>query len=125
MGESIKTTASAASEGTARVMESGTQLLERTQQVREDAGVFADAVQGALGEATTYVREHLEQRPYATLAAAAGVGFVLGGGLTLRMMSVLFRLGGRFAIGALAQGYLSRGSSVVAGEGEPGPLTSM
>jgi hypothetical protein len=44
------------------------------------------------------LRERLEERPYATLALAAGAGYVLGGGVPVALMRVLFAVGGRVAI---------------------------
>ena len=48
------------------------------------------------------LREHMEGRPYQTLAVAAGVGFVLGGGLWNHLVRSLVNVGARLAITAAA-----------------------
>lgn len=58
----------------------------------------------ALDETKGYVRDtlyaHAADKPYLALGAAAGIGFVCGGGLTLRMTSVLARWGTRMLLSA-------------------------
>ncbi|HKU40373.1 MAG TPA: hypothetical protein VJR89_19565 [Polyangiales bacterium] len=39
------------------------------------------AIESLYTQATNIVQEQVRERPYAALAAAAGIGFVLGGGL--------------------------------------------
>lgn len=58
----------------------------------------------ALDETKTYLRDtlyaHTAQKPYVALGAAASIGFVCGGGLTLRMTSMLARWGTRMLLSA-------------------------
>jgi hypothetical protein len=44
------------------------------------------------------VPERVQQHPYGTLAAALGVGYVLGGGLFTRLTGRLLRTGARVAV---------------------------
>jgi hypothetical protein len=47
----------------------------------------------ALTDVTRRVDERVKQHPYGTLAAAVGIGYVLGGGLFTRLTARLLRLG--------------------------------
>jgi dienelactone hydrolase len=49
------------------------------------------------------IRAAVAARPWEATAAAAGVGFVLGGGLTLRMLALLIETGTRMAASWLAE----------------------
>jgi len=70
-------------------------LDEARRDLRSDVEALSETVGHAAQEMGSYVREQLRERPYAALGAAAGLGFVLGGGLTLRVGSLLFGTGGR------------------------------
>ena len=63
-------------------------------------------------EATGSSRQALEKavadRPYLATAAAAGVGFLLGGGLTGRVLVLLLGAGGRVAGSWLSDEILGR-----------------
>ena len=63
-----------------------------------DARGLASTVEEAFDEIQDYLREQLEQRPYATLAAASGIGYILGGGLPSRLTGLLFGWGTRVAL---------------------------
>jgi ElaB/YqjD/DUF883 family membrane-anchored ribosome-binding protein len=63
-----------------------------TQSAERKAGEAAADIQKAWGEtqsalstlytqASTQLQQQVQERPYVALAAAAGIGFVLGGGL--------------------------------------------
>lgn len=81
--------------------------MERLQQkgarLKDEVSGFTSEVEGALGDFERMVREQLEQRPYATLAAASGFGYVLGGGVPLALTRMVMNMGGRFALVMLAQ----------------------
>jgi len=51
----------------------------------QSLGVLYNAVDGVL-------QKQVQERPYTTLAAAAGVGFVLGGGLRTSFGQLLVRM---------------------------------
>jgi ElaB/YqjD/DUF883 family membrane-anchored ribosome-binding protein len=50
-------------------------------ELSEAWGDATNAVERLYTQASTVLQEQVQQRPYAALAAAAGLGFVLGGGL--------------------------------------------
>jgi len=68
------------------------ELMEQSERVRQDL----IAVMGALRQVTRggegLLRDRLERRPYATLAVAAGVGYVLGGGIPSGLVRLLLGL---------------------------------
>ena len=75
----------------------------RAQRVRHEVSGLTAEVEGALGDLERVVREQLERRPYATLAAASGLGYVLGGGVPVALSRMLFGMGGRLAFVMMAQ----------------------
>jgi ElaB/YqjD/DUF883 family membrane-anchored ribosome-binding protein len=97
---------------------SASRLLERGRKVERDAQSFVEDIEGLVTDVEGLVRTSLEARPYATLAIAAGAGFVVGGGLTVGVLGTLVRVGARMATAAVVQGALTR---VLAGiqDGEP------
>lgn len=78
-------------------------IQQKGQRVRRDVGDLTSEVEGALGDLETVIREQLTQRPYTTLAAAAGLGYVLGGGIPVAFSRMMFGVGGRLAFVMLAQ----------------------
>ena len=80
-----------------RPIDSG-QIMERGRAVLNDARGLASTLEEAFDEIQDYLREQLEQRPYATLAAASGIGYILGGGLPSRLTGLLFGWGSRVAL---------------------------
>jgi len=74
------------------------ELLEQGEQVRGDLRALASAVRDLAHGCEGLLRERLEERPYATLAIAAGAGYVLGGGVPGVLLRVLFTAAGRLAI---------------------------
>jgi len=73
------------------------ELAAQTQRVREDVVALAGAVRQATHGWEAVLRDRLERRPYATLALAAGIGYVLGGGLPTSLTRLLLGVGGRIA----------------------------
>jgi hypothetical protein len=74
------------------------ELVEQSQRVREDLVNFAGAARHVAHGWRALLRARLERRPYATLAVAAGVGYVLGGGVPTALVRVLVGVGGRLAL---------------------------
>ncbi len=56
------------------------------------------SVEQSSGELLELLRENLDRRPYATLGAGLAAGFILGGGLTLRLTTSLAAVAGRMAM---------------------------
>jgi len=71
------------------------------KRVCREARAFGNALQEAIVDLEGTLREQLEQRPYVTLATAAGLGYVLGGGLASRFSKVLLNLGTRLAVAVM------------------------
>jgi hypothetical protein len=84
-------------------------LLERGRRVGESARDLTDSIDELLAAGTAFVRGQADDRPYVSLAAAAGLGFVLGGGLSLRLLSELAPIVGRIVLAAVAQQALAHG----------------
>lgn len=94
------------------------QLSERGRQIRGDAQNLATHVSEAGGELQSYVTDAVRERPIGTLAVAAGVGFVLGGGLSSRLTAIALGIGTRFAM-AMAAREMSQWTLQPAGGGGP------
>ena len=77
---------------------SARELIEQGERVREDVVALAGAVRQAARGWRSLLRERLERQPYATLAVAAGVGYVLGGGVPTLLVRSLIGFGGRLAL---------------------------
>ena len=73
-------------------------IQERGREAYRDAQHLASTMEQAVDEIGQFLREQAEQRPYTSLATAAGVGYVLGGGVPSRLTRFLFGLGSRLAI---------------------------
>ena len=67
-------------------------------EVRENADDLAESFSDTLDDVKQFARKQTRQRPYAALGMAAGVGFILGGGLTVRVGSTLLGIGARVAL---------------------------
>jgi len=76
-------------------------ISDVSRNIREDATALAQTLNTAADEVQQFVQSQLEQRPYATLGVAAGAGFILGGGLSVKLGSVLFGIGGRLLANVL------------------------
>jgi hypothetical protein len=78
-------------------------IQQKGQRVRREVGDLTTEVEGALSDLEGVVRQQLTERPYTTIAAAAGLGYVLGGGIPVGLSRMMFGLGGRLAFVMLAQ----------------------
>src|SRR5262245_19863179 len=73
-------------------------LVDQGSRVRADVAALTQSARELIEEAHDVVRSYLEEKPYATLGAALGAGYVLGGGLPIGLMRTLFGVGGRLAV---------------------------
>lgn len=87
-----------AGNGAAQPGPSMRELVEESGRVREEFIDFAGAALHVARGWRSLLRDRLERQPYATLAVAAGVGYVLGGGLPTPVVRVLIGVGGRLAV---------------------------
>ncbi len=78
-------------------------LADRGRQLQGDAQKLVGHVQEARSELQTFLTDSVRDRPVATLAAAAGVGYVLGGGLSSRLTVLMFGVATRFALAVAAR----------------------
>ncbi|HEV7732757.1 MAG TPA: hypothetical protein VGR62_11370 [Candidatus Binatia bacterium] len=85
----------------AAVRASTTKRPPRPQSSSDPIRAQLDTVERASGDAVRYVREQLDSRPYTTLGVGLAAGYVLGGGLTVRLAGTLLALTGRFAMASL------------------------
>ena len=83
-------------------------LGDQCRQIRHDAHALAHAVQGATDDLERYITAGVEERPYATLGAAAGVGYILGGGLRPRLTAMLLGAATRLAMALAARELTAR-----------------
>jgi len=83
-------------------------LGEHSREIHHDVHALAAAVQDAAGDLERYVTEQVHRRPYSTLGVAAGVGFVLGGGLRSRLTAVVFGAATRLAMAVAARELAAR-----------------
>ena len=72
-------------------------LQSQGRQVQQEARALATGLEEAADEIEDFLREQMEERPYATLATAAGIGYVLGGGIPSPITRLLLDYGARYA----------------------------
>ena len=78
-------------------------FADRVRQIGDDAQILSAAVRDAAADLESYLTEHVRRSPARTLAVAAGVGYVLGGGLRSRLNSLLLGVGARLAMAVAAR----------------------
>ncbi|MEZ4268301.1 MAG: hypothetical protein R3F39_18205 [Myxococcota bacterium] len=74
------------------------QLSRAGRVVAGDAQRLKGSATRLADTATTQVRDALIASPYAAVGVAAGIGFVLAGGLTSPLARTAFRIGSRIAV---------------------------
>jgi hypothetical protein len=77
-------------------------LREHGRALREAAGGFREATQQALADAESMARSGVQERPYTLLGVAFATGWVLGGGVPVRIASLATGAVGRAALGLAA-----------------------
>jgi ElaB/YqjD/DUF883 family membrane-anchored ribosome-binding protein len=90
-------TGNGASSPTERQPQNSRSLGDHGRQIQHDAETLAAAVRDATDGVQRYLTAQVEQRPFSTLGVAAGVGYVLGGGLSLRLTVMLLGAATRLA----------------------------
>jgi len=73
------------------------EVVEQTRRIREDLEGLASAVFATRSSWESSLRERLTERPYVGLATAAGLGYVLGAGVSPALLRVAVGLGSRVA----------------------------
>lgn len=97
----------AASEGEPRAGNSRG-LGDQGRLIQRDAATLVADVRDAADSLQHFVATQVEERPFTTLGAAAGVGYVLGGGLRSRLTVLLLGAAARVATALIARELGSR-----------------
>ncbi len=99
----------------------GHRIGERVEHIGDSAQELWSQARGMVQDINQALDlpRRIEQHPYATLAVAAGVGYVLGGGLFTPLTGKLFRLGMRLAALPLVRNELLGLAGAVEGYGGP------
>jgi hypothetical protein len=84
------------------------ELQQRVQQISDEARALGTSLESTVHDLEATLRAQMERRPYVMLAAAAGVGYVLGGGLPSRVTSLLIGLGSRVLLETAARDLTAR-----------------
>ena len=71
------------------------------RETRDAAVLLGESASNSARATAAAMHNQLQTRPYLTLGIAAGVGFVVAGGLASPALRGLVRVGGRFAFAAL------------------------
>jgi hypothetical protein len=79
------------------------------------------SIEAAGHEVEALLRERVERKPYGTLGAALGLGYVLGGGLPTRLTSALLVVVSRIALAAAAREIVEASSASSASVDKPSP----
>lgn len=74
-------------------------LGEHGRQIHKDAAALVADVRGSTIDLERYLSTQVRVSPYRSLGIAAGVGYLLGGGLTSRLTLLLLGVATRLAAG--------------------------
>jgi len=74
-----------------------TQLIATGKEAKDNAAKLVASLKNAYALAKKAAEEQLGERPYVTLGAAAGAGFVVGGGLASSITRSLVAAGAKLA----------------------------
>ena len=78
-------------------------LGDHGRHIQHDAEALAATVRDATDGVQRYLTAQVEQRPFSTVGVAAGVGYILGGGLSSRLTVVLLGAATRVAMALAAR----------------------
>ena len=81
---------------------------DRGRQIHQDVATLTADVRGTTADLERYLTDQVRRRPYSTLGVAAGIGYVLGGGLSSRLTVVLLGAATRLAAALVARELGSR-----------------
>lgn len=79
---------------------------QHARTLQADLSRLQQSVESAVGEADEKLRDAISAQPLLTIGAAAGLGFLLGGGLPRGTLTVLLEVGTRMAGAWLQQEFL-------------------
>ncbi|HEY2774130.1 MAG TPA: hypothetical protein VGK20_08775 [Candidatus Binatia bacterium] len=78
-------------------------LTEAGRQLRGDVESLASHASSARSEVVDFICDYARERPIATVATAAGVGYLLGGGLGSSITRLALGIGSRLAVAVVAR----------------------
>ena len=78
-------------------------LGDHARHIHHDAATLAAEVRGTTADLERYLTDQVQRRPYSTLGVAAGIGYILGGGLRSRLTAVLLSTATRVAMALVAR----------------------
>jgi len=84
-------------------------IRESVRALERDTRDLMSAIEQVSTSATDALREQLDRRPYATLGAGLVAGYILGGGLSLRLATFLANAAGKATMAQLIAGGLGLG----------------
>lgn len=87
------------------------QVGARLEELGQEVDQLGASLNGTVDEVGNLLRSQLQVRPYTTLGMAAGAGFILAGGLSVRMTSALLGLGGRLLANRVLQEVMKQSQS--------------
>ena len=90
----------------------GRRMVDEARAFKEAIGSKAESIGKAID-----LRGRVQRNPFGMVAAAAGIGYLLGGGLFSPLTGKLVRIGIRLALANMA----GAAQEAVAGEGAAGP----
>jgi ElaB/YqjD/DUF883 family membrane-anchored ribosome-binding protein len=103
MSDSVNLRGNGAMHGAEWPAQATRSLGEQGREIQHDAETLAAAVQDAADGVQRYLTQQVAQRPYSTLGVAAGIGYVLGGGLSPGLTRVLLNAAARVAMALAAR----------------------
>lgn len=87
-----------------RAPERGPQSSEWLSRIEQDAHELLGAIEALSADVSLSLRDRVDRRPLTALGAGFAAGYVLGGGLTLRLLSMLLATTGRTALANVIAG---------------------
>lgn len=78
-------------------------LADHGRQIQHDAEALAAHVRDATSSVQHYLTAQVEQRPMTTLGVAAGLGYLLGGGLSSKLTLLMFAAATRLGAAVIAR----------------------
>jgi len=108
MGDSENSNGNGAASGTEPPFQDARSIGDHGRRIHHDAEALVGGVRDATDGVQRYLTTQVEQRPFSTLGVAAGVGYVLGGGLSARLTVFLLGAATRVATALVARELGSR-----------------
>ncbi len=100
------------------------QVLRHSRALKDEAGALVEEIKDGLGELSRAVdlKGRMERNPWGMVAAAVGVGYLLGGGLFTRTTARLLHLGSRALLVPIIRSQVEAfAAGVAAGAGGAAP----